>query len=136
VEIRKANAGDVAAMLDLWRRADASPSVTDTADDVARVIAVPNSTVLLAVDGDTVVGSVIATFDGWRGNYYRLAVDPEHRREGVALQLVDVAWDWLEAAGVKRVTALVEEDRPVAQAFWARAGFSHHEGILRFKRPS
>jgi GNAT superfamily N-acetyltransferase len=121
-------------MLDLWRRADAAPSVTDTAEDVARVIDVPSSIVLLAVEGDLVVGSVIATFDGWRGNYYRLVVDPAYRRQGIALQLVDQARDWLAAAGVKRVSALVEGHRPVAQAFWSRAGFAHHEGMMRFTK--
>jgi ribosomal protein S18 acetylase RimI-like enzyme len=135
VNIREATAGDVDAMLDLWRRADAAPSVTDTPEDVRRVIASPSSRVLLAVDGESLIGSVIATFDGWRGNYYRLAVDPDHRRQGIALQLVDASWSWLEAAGVKRATALVEEERPAAQAFWMRAGFTRHDGIFRFKRP-
>jgi ribosomal protein S18 acetylase RimI-like enzyme len=134
VNIRAGTAADVEALLDLWRRADAAPSVTDTSEDLARVIDASSSTVLVAVNDDVVIGSVIATFDGWRGNYYRLAVDPAYRRRGIALQLVDAAREWLEAAGAKRVSALVEAHRPVAQAFWSRAGFAHHAGIMRYTK--
>ena len=132
MNIREATPDDVDALLDLWRRADAAPSVTDTPDDVARAISVPSSAVLLAVDENALIGSVIAAFDGWRGNFYRLAVDPAYRRQGVALQLVERGRAWLRDAGVKRVSALVEGHRPEAQAFWTRAGFAHHAGMMRF----
>ncbi len=135
MKTRATTVGDVDALLDLWRRADAAPSVTDTAADVARVIDTPSAIVLVALDdGDAVIGSVIATFDGWRGNFYRLAVDPHHRRAGQALALVDRAEGWLRAAGVKRASALVEDDRPTAQAFWSAAGFDHHEGMRRYTK--
>jgi ribosomal protein S18 acetylase RimI-like enzyme len=134
VNIREATAADVDALLDLWRRAEAAPSVTDSAEHVARAIDEPSATVLLAVEGNDVVGSVIATFDGWRANFYRLAVDPRCRRTGVALQLVGRAEEWLHAAGAKRASAFVEEDRPPAQAFWTAAGFQHHEGMRRYTK--
>jgi ribosomal protein S18 acetylase RimI-like enzyme len=134
VNIRRATRADVDAMLALWRRADAAPSVTDTPDDVVRVIAAPSANVLVAVDGDVVVGSVVVTFDGWRANFYRLAVDPELRRAGVGRRLVEAAEEWARAAGAKRASALVEEDRPPALAFWSAAGFQHHEGMRRYTK--
>jgi ribosomal protein S18 acetylase RimI-like enzyme len=134
VNIREATAADVQALLELWRRAEAAPSVTDTSEDVARVVAAPSALVLVAVVGDAVVGSVIATFDGWRANFYRLAVDPELRRAGVARQLVAAAERWLNARGARRASALVEDDRPDAKAFWSAAGFAYHEGIGRYTK--
>jgi GNAT superfamily N-acetyltransferase len=46
-------------------------------------------------------GSLIATWDGWRGNMYRLLVHPAHRHRGVALRLVEAGeaqaiFDWIE----------------------------------------
>ncbi len=134
MNIRDATTSDVELLLDLWRRADAAPSVTDTVDDVTRVVAAPTATVLVAVDGDTLIGSIIAAFDGWRGNFYRLAVDPARRRAGIARQLVDAAEARLRAAGVQRASALVEGHRPTAQAFWSAAGFDHHEGMRRYTK--
>jgi len=134
VNIRDATASDIDALLDLWRRAGAAPSVTDTVHDVARVVASPAASVLVAVDGGTVIGSVIAAFDGWRGNFYRLAVDPARRRSGIARQLVDAGEGRLRALGVRRASALVEGHRPIAQAFWSASGFDHHEGMRRYTK--
>ena len=134
MNIRDATTADIDGMLDLWRRSDAAPSVTDSVGDVSRVVAAPSASVLVAVDGDTIIGSVIAIFDGWRGNFYRLVVDPSQRRAGIARRLVDAGETRLRAAGAKRASALVEGQRPIAQAFWSAAGFENHEGMRRYTK--
>ena len=44
---------------------------------------------VVATDGSEVIGSLMGGWDGWRGNMYRLAVDPQHRRLGLARRLVE-----------------------------------------------
>jgi ribosomal protein S18 acetylase RimI-like enzyme len=44
--------------------------------------------VLMAEVEGRAVGSIIGTFDGWRGNICRLGVRPDFRRQGVAHALV------------------------------------------------
>ena len=73
-------------------------------------------------DGD-VVGALIAGWDGWRGNMYRLAVRDGHRREGIGLALTRAGEDYLRQRGVRRVTALVAFDDETAGAFWETAGY-------------
>jgi hypothetical protein len=68
--IRACRLEEAEAILELWRQADATPGVTDTADDLRRAIAESPAHVLLAEVGGQVVGSIIGTFDGWRGNIY------------------------------------------------------------------
>ena len=82
LSIRACRLEDIGAVLELWRQADATPGVTDTADDLRRAIAESPAHVLLAEGGGHVIGSIIGTFDGWRGNIYRLAVHPDYRRRG------------------------------------------------------
>ena len=133
--IRHATKDDVDDVLELWRRAGAHPSATDTPHDLARVIDAPHAAVLVAVAEDgTLVGSVIAAFDGWRGNLYRMAVDPKERRLGLARRLNTEAEDWLRAAGARRLSALVEGDREIAQVFWEAVGFEHYEGMRRYSK--
>jgi ribosomal protein S18 acetylase RimI-like enzyme len=69
------------------------------------------------------VGALIAAWDGWRGNMYRLAVHPGHRRHGIGRQLLDAGEAHLRAVGGRRVTALVAHDDPVAAGFWDAAGY-------------
>ncbi len=129
-EIRRGTTADVAVVLALWARADAVPSITDDEMNVQR--AVDHQALLVACEGDRVVGTLIAGFDGWRGNMYRLAVDPDHRRQGIARALVAEGERRLAARGCRRVTALVVAAEDHATSFWSEAGYEFDERIARY----
>ncbi len=86
---------------------------------------------LLAECDRGAAGVLIAAWDGWRGNLYRLAVHPERRRGGVGLALVRAGEQHLGDQGARRVTALVAYDDPVAAAFWDSAGYPQDHEIGR-----
>jgi ribosomal protein S18 acetylase RimI-like enzyme len=130
--IRTAEPEDVAAVLDLWRHADAVPSVTDDAESVLRMTEA--GAVLVATDGGAVIGSIISTFDGWRAAMYRLAVHPDYRGRGIAKELIAAAEDRLRALGARRIAANVVGDREAAVGTWAAAGYSRDTRTVRYTR--
>jgi ribosomal protein S18 acetylase RimI-like enzyme len=134
LSIRDCRLQDVQAVLDLLRQADATPSVTDTADDLRRAITESPAHVLVAEADGRIVGSVIGTFDGWRGNIYRLVVHLGRRRRSIARQLVAEVEERLAGQGAKRITALVEKDHPWAVSFWAAVGYGVDHRIVRHVR--
>jgi ribosomal protein S18 acetylase RimI-like enzyme len=131
LSIRNCGLPDVEAVLELWRQAEATPSATDTAEDLRRAVAESPACVLVAEVGGRLVGSIIGAFDGWRGNIYRLAVHPDYRRQGVARALVAEVEEKLTGQGAKRVTALVEKDHPFSMPFWEAVGYRVDERIIR-----
>jgi ribosomal protein S18 acetylase RimI-like enzyme len=130
--IRRARREDAGAILELWRVSESTPSATDTLADLERVAGDERACCLVAEVDGRVVGSVIAGFDGWRGNIYRLAVHPDHRRKGLARELLTAAHDTFADWGVVRVTALVEKQKPWAMGFWRAVGYDEDLRITRF----
>ena len=132
--MRECRSEDVEAVLELWRQADATPGVTDNADDLRRAVTESQAHVLVAEVEGQVVGSIIGTFDGWRGNIYRMAVHPDYRRRGIARALVGEVEKRLTRQGAKRITALVEKDHPWATTFWQAVGYGQDSRIIRYVR--
>ena len=93
--IRRCLEDDIESVLELWRIAGSTPSVTDTSHDLRVTLASPASSLMVAESSGRIVGSIIAAFDGWRGNLYRLAVNPDYQRRGIARRLVSEAEQWL-----------------------------------------
>jgi ribosomal protein S18 acetylase RimI-like enzyme len=74
---------------------------------------------------------VIAAWDGWRGNLYRLAVRDDRRRLGIGRALTRAAEDYFRERGVGRVTALVAHDDDAAGSFWEAVGYPRDTEIGR-----
>ena len=131
--IRECRPEEAETLLTLWRAAGTSPSITDTIANIRGTIE-STAFVLVAEVDQRIVGSLIAAFDGWRGNMYRIAVHPDYRRRGIGRALVEEGERCLTTQGAKRITALVEEKYPWATAFWLSVGYEIEPGIIRFFR--
>jgi ribosomal protein S18 acetylase RimI-like enzyme len=132
--IRPARIDEAEALLALWREAGSAPSVTDSVEKVAAVIERPDSWVLVWEEDGTVIGTLIVAYDGWRGHFYRLAVLPTWRRQGIALELVREGEALLRAAGAKRLAAIALIDHEDAVGFWEAAGFERQVEAGRFTK--
>jgi adenosylhomocysteine nucleosidase len=131
MEFRRATPEDAASILRFWNDSGASMGATDDVRHVRRVAENPAAVLLLALIDGRIVGSLLGTFDGWRGSLYRLVVAPEHRRQGIGRRLVRLVEHVFLEWGVKRTTVLIEVDRPWAREFWSAVGYPRDERIVR-----
>lgn len=137
-KIRSAIADDIELVLELWEQAETQPVVGSDRDGLRRLLARDGDSLLVAEaatasEGD-LLGTLIAAWDGWRGSFYRLAVDPSHRRAGLATALVHEGERRLAARGAERLTAIVAEEDPGAYEFWVAVGYEPQAGRQRFIR--
>jgi ribosomal protein S18 acetylase RimI-like enzyme len=135
-EVRRCEAGDVEAVLALWAE-ERSPhaSTSDRLVDLERLIAPDSPAALLVAERDgEIVGALIAAWDAWRGNMYRLAVQRQQRRHGIALALTRAGEEYLRGRGARRVTALVAYGDEPAEGFWDAAGYPLDRKIGRRAR--
>jgi ribosomal protein S18 acetylase RimI-like enzyme len=124
ITFRYAQPADAEAVLEFWSRAaedNARPS--DDADAVRRLIAHDPRALELAVDVETIVGTLISGFDGWRCALYRLAVEPEKRGQGIARALLERAEQRFIDLRATRATAMVLDENEVGRDFWRARGY-------------
>lgn len=129
--IRTAREDDIGAVLDLWSGARTlAPSIPDTPEAVRAAL----DSLLVAEEDGHIVGTLIAGWDGWRANMYRLAVVPERRRQGIGIALVRAGEELLGSRGARRITALVGEGEEHADALWRAAGYLRDDQVNRYVR--
>jgi ribosomal protein S18 acetylase RimI-like enzyme len=118
----------------LWSAADVASGATDTPEGLAVLLDTDLDALLLVESERSLVGTLIAAWDGWRGSFYRLAVHPARRREGIATALLREGEQRLRGRGASRVTAIVADDEPLALEFWRAAGYERQAHRVRFVR--
>jgi len=132
IVVTAAEPADVREILELWRRAEAEPAVTDDEDGLRVLLAHGPRGLLVARAGDEIVANVIAAWKGWRGSLYRLAVAPEHRRRGVGRAMVTEAEQRLRARGARRIDAVVVGSQADLMSFWTAVGYEAQHDRVRF----
>jgi ribosomal protein S18 acetylase RimI-like enzyme len=131
--IRCGQPDDAEPVVALWHAvADALPSTTDDVPAVRELVARDPEALLVGEVGGRIVATVIAGWDGWRGNLYRLVVDPAHRRAQVASDLVREAEHRLSARGCRRIAASVQIDEQHAVGFWTAVGYTADRRAHRY----
>jgi len=123
VTLRTGTVDDVDTVLALWAAAGTHPTTTDDAPSLSTLIAADGNALLVAEIDGRMVGTLIAAFDGWRGNMYRLAVLPAVRRRGIAAALVAEGERRMRARGCRRITALVVDGDDRAVEFWTHVDY-------------
>lgn len=130
LRIGPASAADLAAVLAFWKAAAEGTSISDDLVGVERLHDRDPHALLLARRDGELVGTVIAGFDGWRCHLYRLAVHPEHRRQGIGSALLAAAEDRFAALGGRRADAMVLDRNERAHRTWEAGGY-HPQGQWR-----
>ena len=78
--------------------------------DIAFARSGPASDVLVAMDGDTVIASVMVGHDGHRGIVYYVATHPDYQRKGLGKATMRAAEHWLTQRGVWKLNLLVRAE--------------------------
>jgi ribosomal protein S18 acetylase RimI-like enzyme len=136
--IRTGERADLSAVIALWGSADVEPSHTDDVASLEHLIEHDPSALIVAVavaadlDEGTIVGSILAAWDGWRGSIYRLVVAPSHRGLGVGTALLRQAEARLSATGAVRLQAIVVDTSTKAMGFWNATDWERQVHRARF----
>src|SRR4051812_43324098 len=130
--LRPMTAADLLQARQLWSETEGVELAEgDSVEELTRYLLWNPGMSFVAIEGDQLVGAVLAGFDGRRGLLYHLAVAAEHRGTGIGRALAGRALTALKAAGATRVLILVSADNAAGEKFWTKLGWE----ALTFARP-
>lgn len=118
----------------LWRACDLTRPWNNPHADLARALAGPSSTVLAALEGDTLIGTAMVGHDGHRGWVYYLAADPQRRHQGIGRALMAASEEWLAARGVPKIQFMVRTANAPVLAFYERLGYEQQDVVVLGRR--
>ena len=127
IAIRAFDLSDTEAVVSLWQQTGLTRPWNNPYQDIRRKLSVQPELFLVAVDDRTIVGTVMAGYDGHRGWLYYLASAPDRRGEGIARKLVAEAEELLTEMGCPKVQLMVRPENGVAQGFYEALGYEPFE---------
>ncbi len=135
-EVRKARMEDYCGIIALWTRSGLSyrPAGRDSRENLEREMEDPEVDILVALDGDRIIGSVIGTNDGRKGWVNRLAVDPDHRSRGVAKELVERVEECFRSRHLNVFCCLINAENEPSQSLFERIGYDRHGEVVYFSK--
>lgn len=101
----------------------------DSPEGIAAYLRRNPTTCFAAMDGDRLIGCILAGHDGRRGYIYHTAVHPDWRGRGIGTALVQAALDALKAEGIHKAALLVFRRNEGGNAFWEKQGFTLREDV-------
>ena len=123
MEIRVFVEADTDAVIDLWNLTDLTHPNNDPSLDIKRKMNDSPWGFLVAMDGKTIIGSIMVGYDGHRGWINYLACHPNYRRRGVAKSLMNEAKKLLLERGCPKINLQVRSGNESAVKFYESIGY-------------
>lgn len=132
--VRAFEPSDEPSVIELWRRCDLTRPWNDPNKDIARKLKVrPDLFLIGDIDG-AIVATAMVGYDGHRGWINYLGVDPDHRRKGLAKQIMSEAERLLRAEGCSKINLQVRSSNSQAIEFYREIGFAVDDVVSMGKR--
>lgn len=105
------------------------PEGRDSREQIEAQMERPDTAFLGVFDDDLLVAVGLATFDGRKGWINRVAVDPDHRREGLGGEVIRECEAFLKSQGATVIACLIEDWNLPSIALFQKHGFLCYEGV-------
>jgi ribosomal protein S18 acetylase RimI-like enzyme len=114
----------------VWENHEGTNPVDDTPEGLAKYLRRNPTTSFVAVDGDRIIGTILAGHDGRRGIFHHVSVLSEYQKQGVGKMLVDAAMKALRAEGINKVLLVVFDHNKNGNEFWEHMGFTTRPDLI------
>ncbi len=132
MRIRKLVPEDYEEIIKLWDEAGLpyKPKGRDSKESIEKQMKENPEFFIGAFDGEKLIGTVIASFDGRKGWINRLAVHPKYRRRGIGQHLIKEAETILKKKGAWVICALIERKNEPSLNLFKKCGYKISSDLI------
>jgi ribosomal protein S18 acetylase RimI-like enzyme len=125
IKIRPFQLSDYAQLKQLLEVSMSEACFTESMEAVGRQLLWDSSLVLIAEleSSREMIGIIIGTIDNNEGYYYRVAVPPQHRRQGIGRSLMSAMQERFMRRKVRRILIPLDQHNEPAMPFFESLGF-------------
>ncbi|MCF4165288.1 GNAT family acetyltransferase [Zavarzinia compransoris] len=128
--IRPVTDAEIDDLVALWIDCGLTRPWNDPRDDITRARASAEADILVAVEDERVVGSVMVGHEGHRAWMYYLAVAPAMQGRGLGRRLVREAEIWAAATGMPKMHLLIRPENDRVRAFYEAIGYGEQKRVM------
>lgn len=119
--------------ISLWQSHDGiGLSGSDSSDQLAAFLERNPGFSFIALNDDSLIGTILCGHDGRRGYIYHLAVADAFRRQGIARTLLDRSLFQLRQNNILKCHAFVFKSNPYAELFWGQNGWQRRDDLIAY----
>lgn len=133
MEIRSITNTDIEAVIALWHKCGLTRPWNNPDKDIDIARKNGSSNILVGVQGNTILATVMCGFDGHRGWLYYVAVHPEYQGNGYGQKVTQAAENWLRQLGAVKVELMIRDDNFSVRDFYHNIGYEVEPRIVMAK---
>jgi len=112
-------------VIDLWKTVFGYEAAHNTPSlAIDKKLAVQDDLFFVAQDGNALVGTILAGYDGHRGWLYSVAVHPSHQGQGIGKALIAHAERALAQRGCMKINLQIVSSNESVSAFYKSIGYT------------
>ena len=96
----------------------------DLKENLKRKIERDPQSILVAIDGNQIIGCVFISEDGWSGFIWRLCVQESHRKNGIGSMLLQKAEEIINNRGINEVSIFVDPKKDSLKNWYQKKDYT------------
>lgn len=120
MKIRNATNSDLDSIIKLFKQCNVFYHLIDKKGILINKLKHDQESIIIAEDGEKLIGVVCIVFDPWQSFIYHLAVEKSHRNMGIGNKLMEKAESVIKKRGCKLANIFIEEENEGVMDFYKK----------------
>ncbi|GAB6992299.1 GNAT family N-acetyltransferase [Paenibacillus pini] len=136
MHVRSFQLSDCTSVTELLQIALSEECYENTIEPFSRQLSWDSDLIMVAEEDGDIIGALIGTIENNHGCYYRIAIHPDYRRQGVGSALVSAMESRFQQRKVSRILVAGDEHNKAIMPLYEAMGYGANKILEAFQKLS